>query len=120
MVDYGLTLDYLLSQSVAWLSCPDQIGRSVTACDPKMQVSSGRGDRQTCSAVKLWLYKEYYCLCQVISDCSNDCLTQDLYTLSMISLFPTFASTIKVDDFTAQLFKIYKQVLKEGVTQVFC
>ncbi|XP_054835144.1 glutathione synthetase isoform X1 [Eublepharis macularius] len=29
----------------------------------------------------------------------------------------TLASTIKVDDFTAQLFKIYRQVLKEGVTQ---
>ncbi|CAI5778034.1 glutathione synthetase isoform X1 [Podarcis lilfordi] len=29
----------------------------------------------------------------------------------------TLASTVKVDDFTAQLFKIYKQVLKEGITQ---
>ncbi|KAH0619041.1 hypothetical protein JD844_018646 [Phrynosoma platyrhinos] len=29
----------------------------------------------------------------------------------------TLASTLKVDEFTAQLFNIYKQVLKEGVTQ---
>ncbi|KAJ7331892.1 hypothetical protein JRQ81_014072 [Phrynocephalus forsythii] len=29
----------------------------------------------------------------------------------------TLASTIKVDEFTAQLFNIYKQVLKEGATQ---
>ncbi|XP_030388871.1 glutathione synthetase isoform X2 [Gopherus evgoodei] len=29
----------------------------------------------------------------------------------------TLASTIKVDDFTAHLFKIYKQVLKEGFAQ---
>uniref|UniRef100_A0A8D0L1R3 Glutathione synthetase n=1 Tax=Sphenodon punctatus TaxID=8508 RepID=A0A8D0L1R3_SPHPU len=29
----------------------------------------------------------------------------------------TLANTIKVDDFTSQLFKIYKQVLKDGVTQ---
>ncbi|XP_015280725.1 PREDICTED: glutathione synthetase [Gekko japonicus] len=29
----------------------------------------------------------------------------------------TLASTVKVDNFTAQLFKIYKQVLKEGVAQ---
>ncbi|XP_066482059.1 glutathione synthetase isoform X4 [Tiliqua scincoides] len=29
----------------------------------------------------------------------------------------TLASTVKVDDFTAQLFRIYKQVLEEGITQ---
>ncbi|KAL8179312.1 UNVERIFIED_CONTAM: hypothetical protein K2H54_062864 [Gekko kuhli] len=29
----------------------------------------------------------------------------------------TLSSTVKVDNFTAQLFKIYKQVLKEGVAQ---
>ena len=32
----------------------------------------------------------------------------------------TLASTIKVDDFTASLFKIYETVLSEGVTQVSC
>jgi hypothetical protein len=30
----------------------------------------------------------------------------------------TLAGTIKVDDFTANLFKIHEIVLKEGITQV--
>ncbi|KAJ1124781.1 hypothetical protein NDU88_003230 [Pleurodeles waltl] len=44
-------------------------------------------------------------------------LLLDLISQDSDFLEEVLASTVKVDDFIAQLFKIYKQVIKEGIAQ---